>query len=57
MEYETYYDASGYNGDEVKVINFGSFLNDDVAIVFAAWRASRGEHLPWKYLKKWAIET
>ena len=57
MEYETYFDASGYNGDEVKVINFGSFLNDDVAIVFAAWRASRGEHLPWKYLKKWAIET
>lgn len=34
-EYETYCDASGYNGDEVRVRNFGSFLKDGVSIAFA----------------------
>ena len=32
---QTYYDASGYNNDEVRVRNFRSFLNDDASIAFS----------------------
>ena len=56
-EYETYCDASRYNGDDVKVRSFGSFLKDGASIAFAAWRGSRGERLLWKNLKEWAIKA
>ena len=56
-EYETYCDAAGYNDDEVRVKIFGSFLKDDASIAFVACQGSRGEYLPWKDLKEWAIEA
>ena len=45
-EYETYCDASGYIGDEVRVRCFGSFFKDGAAIAFAVWQGSRREALP-----------
>jgi hypothetical protein len=45
MEYETYCDASGYIGDEVRVRSFGSFLKEGASIVFAAWRNLAVERL------------
>ena len=35
-EYETYCNASGYIGDEVRVRSFGSFLKEGAAVSFAA---------------------
>jgi hypothetical protein len=51
-EYEMYCDALGYIGDDVRLRIFRSFLKDGASIVFAAWRGSRVEALPWKNLKE-----
>lgn len=50
-EYKAYCNVPDYIGDEVRLMNFGSFIKE------GAWRGSRGEDLTWAALKEWAVDA